>query len=171
MKRKNANIELSRKPFPSNLIPNPDSKSCECGNQYCSKESVLQRYLITSEDVHIHDIFPVDDSSNTICRVFFLDTMRDGDEKPPCDCRLPYTGEDDHLLPVSTSGHKYISLRKTFHVVSNRLLFDFLLLEMTDGCSESGYIKAFNRKRRMFVGGKECSKKVWLGAVEDLRML
>ena len=54
----------------------------------------------------------------------------------------------------------YIALRKTFNVVSYRLLFDFLLLEMTDGCSEFGYIKAFNRKRRMFVGGEECAKKV-----------
>ena len=92
--------------------------------------------------------------------------MTDGDEKPPCDCRLPYTGENDPLLPFSTSGDKCIAT-KTFNVVSYRILFDFPLLEMTDGCSESGYIKAFNRKRIMFVGGKECSKKVWLGAVED----
>ena len=92
--------------------------------------------------------------------------MTDGDEKPPCDCRLPYTGENDPLLPLSTSGDKCIAT-KTFNVVSYRMLFDFPLLEMTDGCSESGYIKAFNRKRIMFVGGKECSKKVWLGAVED----
>ena len=55
------------------MIPNPDSKFCE---------SSVQRYLIISEGVLIHDIFPVDDSRNTICSVFFLDTIRDGDEKP-----------------------------------------------------------------------------------------
>ena len=42
----------------------------------------------------------------------------------------------------------------------------------TDGSSESGYIAAFNKKRRMFSGdfgdsAKECSKKIWLLAVED----
>ena len=46
MKQKNANIELSQTPYPTNLIPNPDSKYCECGNMYCSKENAIQRYLI-----------------------------------------------------------------------------------------------------------------------------
>ena len=46
--------------------------------------------------------------------------MRDGDEKPPCDC-LPYTGEDDHLPHVSTSRDKRI-VTKTFIVVSIFLL-------------------------------------------------
>ena len=32
MKQKNADIELSQKPFPSNLIPNPDLKYCKFGN-------------------------------------------------------------------------------------------------------------------------------------------
>ena len=88
-------------------------------------------------------------------------------ERAPCKCHLPYTGEDHHLLPLSVLGENCVA-RRTYNIVSYRMLFDFLLLEMTDGCSESGYISAFNRKRRMFAGGnKECSKQVWLGAVED----
>ena len=48
-------------------------------------------------------------------------------------------------------------------------MFDFFSLEMSDGVSESGYITAFNRKRRMLCGSsaKECPKKVWIQAVED----
>ena len=48
-------------------------------------------------------------------------------------------------------------------------MFDFFSLEMSDGVSESGYITAFNRRRKMLCGssGKECPKKVWIQAVED----
>ena len=105
-------------------------------------------------------------------RVFYLDTAPQELEHPLCACRLPYTGEEDQLLPISTVVKYNCKARKTFNVVSYRLLFDFVLLEMTDGSSESGYIAAFNRKRRTFFGdfgdsAKECSKKIWLLAVED----
>ena len=91
--------------FSENLIPEPENKLCKLhGNKYCSQKSALERYLIMSDKVHIHDILPVDDSRNSICRVFYLDTLKPGEENPPCDCHLPYTGEDDHLLPISTMG-------------------------------------------------------------------
>ena len=48
-------------------------------------------------------------------------------------------------------------------------MYDFFLLEMTDGCSATGYIAAYNRRRRMLCGpsAKECPKKVWMQAVGD----
>ena len=40
---------------------------------------------------------------------------------------------------------------------------------MTEGCSASGYICAFNKRRRILCGSsaKKCAKKVWLQAVGD----
>ena len=40
---------------------------------------------------------------------------------------------------------------------------------MTEGSSASGYISAFNKRRRILCGSsaKECPKKVWLQAVGD----
>ena len=154
-------------PYPSNLVPNPSNKSCkEHGNKFCSAEKALKRYLVISDKVFIHDIFQVKDSRDSVCRVFYLDTAAEDESCPPCDCRLFYTGEEDQLLPISTPGKDH-----TFHVVSYRMLLDFLLLEQTDGTSESGYIKAFNRRRGILYGnlGKECSKKVWLMAVSDFQ--
>ena len=48
-------------------------------------------------------------------------------------------------------------------------MFDFFLLEMTDGCFESGHIWGFNRRWRVLCGDlfKGCNKKIWLTAVED----
>ena len=160
----------SKSSFPENLIPNPDNKYCECGNQFCSKKSALERYLIMSDKVHIHDILPVDDSRNTVCRVFYLDTALPGTDRLLCQCRLPYRGEEDQLLPISTLGKDFSwTGRKTYNLVSYRLLFDFFLLEMSDGCSETGFLSAFNRRRRMLCGNtaKECSKTVWCTAVKD----
>ena len=53
--------------------------------------------------------------------------------------------------------------------VSYRMLFDFFALEMTHGVSESGYIRAFNRRRRMLCGTslKECPKSIFIKALED----
>ena len=158
--------------FPANLIPNPENKVCaEHQNKFCSKESVLERYLITSDNVHIHDILPVDDSRNSFSRVFYLDTAPVGTDVPLCGCQLPYTGEEDHLLPVHRSGQRSRSGKgnTVYNVTSYRMMFDFLLLELTDGCSESGYISAYNRRRRLLCGdlAKECPKTVWLFAVED----
>lgn len=149
--------------FPQNLIPNPVDKVCEHGNRYCSKESAVERYLITSDKVHIHDILPVNDSRDSICRMYYLDTVSQAHNNLPCSCQLQYTGEEDLLLPVSNSN------RKTSHLVTYRLLYDFFLLEMTDGTSVSGYIAAFNRRRRMLCGStaKECCAKVWKQAVKD----
>ena len=91
--------------FPTNLLPDPENRVCqEHSNKFCSKESALQRYLITSDNVHIHDLLPVDDARNAFCRVFYLDTALPGSDTPLCDCQLPYTGEQDHLLPVTRSG-------------------------------------------------------------------
>ena len=169
-KQKYCNVNYK---FPENLVPNAIGKFCEPHeNKYCSPQSAINRYLVISDKVHIHDILPVDDSRNTVCRAFYLDTATDESDNPPCDCRLPYTGEADLLLPVSTFGNKYTwTGRKTFNVVSYRLLFDFLMLEITDGSSASGYITAFNRRRSMLCGQgyKECSKKVWLQAVCDFQ--
>ena len=158
-------IALSPIPFPENLVPDPGNKVCsKHKHKFCSQKMATDRYLIISDKVVIHDIVEVSDSRNSVCRVFYLDTATEEDLQPRCECRLFYTGEEDHLLPISTPGKDH-----TFHVVSYRLLLDFILLEMTDGTSESGYIKAFNRRRRMLYGekGKECSKKVWLMAVSD----
>ena len=156
--------------FPENLVPNPENKSCEHGFQYCSRKSAIDRYLIMSDKVHIHDILPVHDSRNRVCRVYYLDTKSSGFAEPACNCILPYTGEDDLLLPISTAGKNHNKEKgRTYNVVSYRMLFDFFLLEMTEGCSASGYISAFNKRRRILCGSsaKECPKKVWLQAVGD----
>ena len=158
-------INRNGNPFPDNLIPDPQDKRCkDHKNKFCSKQSALSRYLVVAERVNIHDMFDVDDGRNTVCRVFYLDTLQDGGDDPLCGCRLPYTGETDHILPISKTGKD-----QTFHVVSYRILLDFFLLEVTDGTSESGYIKAHNRKQRMIYGkdAKECPKWVWLLAVSD----
>ena len=59
--------------------------------------------------------------------------------------------------------------KKTYNLVSYRMLFDFFALEMTDGVSESGYIRAFNRRRGMLCESslKECPKTIFIKAVED----
>ena len=55
---------------------------CELhGNQYCSQQSEIDPYLITSDKVHIHDLLPVDDSRNRVCRVFYLDTTSSASER------------------------------------------------------------------------------------------
>ena len=134
--------------FQENLVPNPENRYCEKhGNEWCSRQSAIERYLIISDKVHIHDIFPVDDSRNKVCRVYFLDTTSPGSV---------------------VKSNKWNS-RGTYNVVSYRMMFDFFLLEMTDGCSATGYIAANNRRRRMLCGSsaKECPKKVWIQAVGD----
>ena len=164
-KDKYKNISKSINPFPSILIPDPSNKSCkDHGNPFCSRKMALERYLVTSDKVLIYDMFPVKDSEDSVCRIFYLDTATEDGNNPLCDCRLDYKGEEDHLLPVSSPGKQH-----TFHVVSFRMLLDFFILEQTDGTSESGYIKAFNRRRRMLYGSesKECPKWVWLLAVSD----
>ena len=60
-----------------------------------------------SDKVHIHDILPVNDSRNRVCRVFYLDTKSSGFPEPACNCLLPYTGEEDLLLPISTAGKNH----------------------------------------------------------------
>ena len=77
-----------------------------------------------SDQVHIHDVLPVDDSRNSFCRVYFLDTLQPGEQTPACDCRLCYTGEEDQLLPVSVIGKHDFATRKTYNLVSYRMLFD-----------------------------------------------
>ena len=72
-----------------------------------------------------------------------MEEMQLGADDPSCDCRLTYKGASDQLLPVSLQGKD-----QTFHVVSYRLLLDFFLLEITDGTSESGFINAYNRKKK-----------------------
>ena len=103
------------------------------------------------------------------CPLMIADTFQPGEPTPACDCRLCYTGEEDQLLPVSVIGKHDFATRKTYNLVSYRMLFDFFALEMTDGVSESGYIRAFNRKRRMLCGTslKECPKTIFIKAVED----
>ena len=170
MQEKYKSMSNSKSPFPDKLVPDPEKELCPCLHKYCSQESAVERYLISSDEVHIHDLNPVDDSRNASCRVYYLDTAPEGSDTPLCDCRLPYTGENDHLLPVSKRGLNHVTGgRNTYHAVSYRLMFDFFLLEMSDGSSESGYINAFNRRRRLLCGdsAKECSKKIWLSAVED----
>ena len=98
--------------------------------------------LVVAERVHIHDLFEVKDGRNAVCRLFYLDTLQEGEDDPSCDCRLTYKGESDQLLPVSLQGKD-----QTFHVVSYRLLLDFFLFKITDGTSESGFINAYNRKK------------------------
>ena len=157
--------------FPENLVLQPTNRYCEKhGNKYCSSQSAIDRYLIMSDKVNIHDLLQVDDSRNTVCRAFYLDTTSPGSNEASCDCRLPYSGQDDLLLPISRVGEKTTwNGRGTYNVVSYRMLFDLFLLEMTDGCSASGYISAFNKRRRLLCGSsaKECPKKVWLEAVGD----
>ena len=59
--------------FPDNLVPNAGTKTCAAhGNLYCSRASAIDRYLVISEKVHIHDLLPVDDSRNKVCRVIFI---------------------------------------------------------------------------------------------------
>jgi hypothetical protein len=157
--------------FQENLVPNPENRYCEKhGNEWCSSQSAVDRYLIISDKVHIHDIFLVDDSRNKVCRVYFLDTTSPGSLEASCACHLEYRGKEDLLLPISTvvKSNKWNS-RGTYNVVSYRMMYNFFLLEMTDGCSATGYIAAYNRRRRMLCGpsAKECPKKVWLQAVGD----
>ena len=150
MQEKYKSMSNSNCPFPDKLIPDPEKELCPCLHKYCSQKSAVDRYLISSDDVHIHDVNPVDDSRNASYRVYYLDTAPEGSDNPLCECRLPYTGENDHLLPISKRGLNHVTGgRKTFNVVSYRLMFDFFLLEMSDGSSESGYINAFNRRRRL----------------------
>ena len=158
-------ISEATKPFPTDLVPSGEGKICVCGNSFCSADSAVNNYLVISDKVHIHDIFNVDDSRNMTCRIFFLDTTPTDGNEPLCDCKLYYTGEEDQLFPVSSVRKTF----KTFSLVSYRMLYDFLMLEMVDGTSESGYINAYNRRRKMLFGdqGKECPKHIWLTAVAD----
>ena len=148
--------------FPEYLVPNPAVKTCEHGNAFCSKQSAIDRYLVTSDNVYVHDLFPVNDSRNSVCRLFFLDTDK-------CSCRLPYTGQEDMLLPISTSGDDFSKSKQVFHLISYRLLFDYFFLQMTDGTSTSGYITAFNKKRSLLTGSlaKECCPQIWKWGVRD----
>ena len=94
-------------------------------------------YLVISDKVHLHDIFPVDDSRNATLRVFYLDIAPEKEQNSLCICCLLYTGKEDHLLPISKFGKdNSCTARRTFSIVSYRLLFDLFLLEMTDGSSE-----------------------------------
>ena len=92
------------------MIPSTNSKSvCDLhGNRYCTQQSALERYLVFSDQVHIHDILPVDDSRNAFCHVYFLDTLQPGEQTPACDCRLCYAGEEDQLLPVCNDLEGYL---------------------------------------------------------------
>ena len=100
----------SKKPFPDSLTPNPENKCCPCGHKFCSKQSAIDRYLVISDKVHIHDILPVDDSRNSVCRVFYLDTTPAGMESPACECHLSYYTIS--LFPINgrviqTGGQEY----------------------------------------------------------------
>ena len=90
-------INRNGNPFLDNLIPDPQGKRCKVHkNKFCSKQSALTRYLVVAEKVNIHSMFNVE-----VYRVFYLDTLQDGGDDPLCGCRLPYTGETDHILPIS----------------------------------------------------------------------
>ena len=73
------------------------------------------------------------------------------------------------LLPISTSGDDFSKSKQVFHLISYRLLFDYFFLQMTDGTSTSGYITAFNKKRRLLTGSfaKECCPQIWKWGVRD----
>ena len=143
-KDKYKNISKSINLFPSIMIPDPSNKSCkDHSSPFCSRKMDLERYLVTSDKVLICDMFPVKDSEDSVCRIFYLDTETEDGNNPLCDCRVDHKGEEDHLLPVSSPGKQH-----TFH--DFKVMTDRHHWKNHTGCSESyncdqyDYLKSVN---------------------------
>ena len=133
------------------LIPKYRGKDdlCVHGNEYNSGKSILWKESTSIEVHHTKEVNTKD------LIVLFRPTIVDKEnEDEKCNCKKFYTGENEHVLRVSSASfiQSNKSRAKILHFVSYELLFKFLGQLLMGGEKLDAFMKANNFMNEVFFG-------------------